>query len=171
MFNCHDFVNSDEIAMRLSPDNPESAAIRASRIMLERMHELIEQGADFGIETTLATRTLIKIIKEAQMSGYVVTLIFFWLNVPELALQRVKLRVASGGHNVPERTILRRYHMGITNLFELYIPAVVYWMIVDNSNTPSAMIAEGGKDVSTKLHNKTIYNLLINYERTRNETA
>ncbi|MBO7372470.1 MAG: zeta toxin family protein [Bacteroidales bacterium] len=171
MFNCHDFVNSDEIAMRLSPDNPESAAIRASRIMLERMHELIEQGADFGIETTLATRTLIKIIKEAQMSGYVVTLIFFWLNVPELALQRVKLRVASGGHNVPERTILRRYHMGITNLFDIYIPAVDYWMIVDNSNTPSAMIAEGGKDVSTKLHNKTIYNLLINYERTRNETA
>jgi predicted ABC-type ATPase len=105
------------------------------------------------------------------MSGYVVTLIFFWLNVPELALQRVKLRVASGGHNVPERTILRRYHMGITNLFDLYIPAVDYWMIVDNSNTPSAMIAEGGKDVSTKLHNKTIYNLLINYERTRNETA
>ena len=139
--------------------------------MLDRMHELIEQGADFGIETTLATRTLVKIIKEAQMSGYVVTLIFFWLNVPELALQRVKLRVASGGHNVPERTILRRYHMGITNLFELYIPACDYWMIVDNSNTPSAMIAEGGKDVSTKLHNKTIYNLLINYERTRNETA
>jgi predicted ABC-type ATPase len=171
MFNCHEFVNSDEIAMRLSPSNPEAAAIRASRIMLERMRELIERGTDFGIETTLATRTLNQIIREAQMRGYIVTLIFFWLNVPQLAIERVKLRVASGGHNVPEQTVMRRYETGIKNLFNMYIPVCDYWMIVDNSNTPSALIAEGGKGISTKLHNKTIYNLLINYERTRNETT
>ena len=171
MFNCHEFVNSDEIAMRLSPSNPEAAAIRASRIMLERMRELIERGTDFGIETTLATRTLNQIIREAQMRGYIVTLIFFWLNVPQLAIERVKLRVASGGHNVPEQTVMRRYETEIKNVCNMYIPVCDYWMIVDNSNTPSALIAEGGKGISTKLHNKTIYNLLINYERTRNETT
>ena len=105
------------------------------------------------------------------MRGYIVTLIFFWLNVPQLAIERVKLRVASGGHNVPEQTVMRRYETGIKNLFNMYIPVCDYWMIVDNSNTPSALIAEGGKGISTKLHNKTIYNLLINYERTRNETT
>ncbi|MCF0168262.1 MAG: zeta toxin, partial [Bacteroidales bacterium] len=37
------FVNSDEIARILNPANPDSEAIRASRILLERMNELIER--------------------------------------------------------------------------------------------------------------------------------
>lgn len=171
MFNCSEFVNSDEIAKRLSPSNPEFEAIRASRIMMDRITELIEKGADFGVETTLATRTLVKFIIDAQRRGYLVTLIYFWLRLPELAVERVKLRVASGGHNVPEKTILRRYDVGISHLIRLYVPVCDYWMIVDNSNTPSEMIAEGGKNIVTKIHNKTIYNLIINYERTRIEKA
>lgn len=169
MFNCEEFVNADEIARGLSPFNPESASIRASKLMLDRIKELIDKSADFGIETTLATRTLEKVIKDAQLSGYLVTLVYFWLNIPELAVERVKLRVASGGHNVPEKTILRRYSFGIKHLFGIYIPVCDYWIMIDNSNTSSNIIAEGGKNIVTKIHNKTVYNLLINYERTRNE--
>lgn len=166
MFSCGEFVNSDEIAKRLCPSNPESEAIRASRIMLERINELIEKGSDFGVETTLATRTLLHVIEAAKSRGYLVFLIFLWLRMPELAIERVRLRVASGGHNVPEQIIRRRYDLGIRNLTERYIPVCDFWMIIDNSHTSSEMIAEGGKDIVTKIHNKNLYNLLINYERT-----
>jgi predicted ABC-type ATPase len=169
MLNCDEFLNSDEIAKRLSPNKPEESAVRASRLMMERIEELIDKGETFGVETTLATRTLVRVITEAQQKGYVVTLVFFWLKMPELAVERVKLRVEAGGHYVPEATIRRRYDVGIRNLFNLYIPVCDYWIMIDNSNNPSTIIAEGGTNVVTKIHNKTLYNLLINYERTRDE--
>ncbi len=166
ILNCHEFVNADIIAKGLSPFAPEKAAVAAGRILLERVKELMEAGKDFAIETTLATRTHAKMIKEAQERGYIVTILFFWLNMPSLAIERVRLRVQSGGHNVSEDKIRRRYDMGIIHLFQLYLPICDYWIIIDNSNAPM-IISEGGKDITTKIHNKTLFNQLINYERTR----
>jgi predicted ABC-type ATPase len=166
ILNCHEFVNADIIAKGLSPFAPEKAAVAAGRILLERVKELMEAGKDFAIETTLATRTHAKMIKEAQQRGYIVTILFFWLNMPSLAIERVRLRVQSGGHNVSEDKIRRRYDMGIIHLFQLYLPICDYWIIIDNSNAPM-IISEGGKDITTKIHNKTLFNQLINYERTR----
>lgn len=160
-FGLRECVNSDEIAMRLSPGKPEAAAIRASRIMRERMNELLDKRADFGVETTLATRSLLNVIEDAKMLGYVITLIYFWLNSPDLAVERVKKRVASGGHNVSEPTIRRRYVQGQVNLLERYIPVVDTWMIFDNSSTPALMIAEGGIGVMTKIHDKNKYNQML----------
>lgn len=165
MFGLRECVNSDEIAERLSPNKPEAAAIRASRIMLERMNELMDKRADFGVETTLATRSLLRVIEDAKSLGYVVILIYFWLNSPDLAVERVARRVASGGHNVTEPTVRRRYVQGIINLISRYIPVVDRWMIFDNSSTPAAMIAEGGKDEMTKIHNKAIYTSLTELEQ------
>ena len=165
MLKCTEFVNADEIAKELEPFAPESAALRASKLMLERMRELIDKQSDFAIETTLATKSLKNIILDAQERGYSVTLVYFWLNVPQLAIERVKLRVASGGHNVDEAVIIRRYYVGLKNLLKMYIPIVDYWITIDNSSTKFEIIAEGGKQVVTKIHNKTLYNLLINYER------
>ena len=160
MFGLRECVNSDEIAERLSPNKPEAAAIRASRIMLERMNELLDKRADFGVETTLATRSLMRVIEDAKNLGYVVILIYFWLNSPDLAVERVARRVASGGHNVSEPTVRRRYKQGIVNLIHMYIPIVDQWMIFDNSTVPASMIAEGGKDSLTKIQNRTVYNIL-----------
>lgn len=166
ILNCNEFVNADIIAKGLSPFAPEKAAVAAGRILLERVKELMEAGHDFAVETTLATRTHANMIKEAQRRGYIVTILFFWLNMPSLAVERVRLRVQSGGHNVSEDKIRRRYDMGIKHLFNLYLPICDYWIIIDNSNTP-LIISEGGKDITTKIHNKTLFNQLINYERTR----
>lgn len=111
--------------------------------MLTRIKELIKLQEDFSFETTLSARYFVTLIKEAQQQGYFVTLIFFWLNSLELAIQRVKMRVSEGGHNIPEETIKKRYNMGITNLIEMYIPVCDYWMVVNNSFSSLQIIAEG----------------------------
>ena len=100
MLKCKEFVNSDEIAKGLSPFNASNiaVAVEASRIMYKRVKELISIGETFAMETTLATRSVVNLIREAQREGYFVTLLFFWLNTPELAIERVKMRVAAGGH-------------------------------------------------------------------------
>jgi predicted ABC-type ATPase len=167
MLDCKEFVNADEIARGISPFKPESVSIQAGKIMIERINNLMANGTDFAIETTLATRIYAKIIKYAQERGYKITLLFFWLSMPNLAVERVKMRVASGGHNIEEKTIRRRYDIGIKNLFSLYIPLCEYWMIINNSTIPQELIAEGGKSMEPKIYNKPSYNKLINYERIR----
>ncbi|MDL2309591.1 zeta toxin family protein [Parabacteroides sp. OttesenSCG-928-B22] len=166
MLKCKEFVNSDEIAKGLSPFNADSiaVAVEASRIMYKRIKELIAAGETFAMETTLATRSVVNLIREAQREGYYITLLYFWLNTPDLAVERVKMRVESGGHNVPENTVRRRYASGIKNLFKLYLPVSDYWMITDNSMTSMEIIAKGFRDERKEIFNPIIYNRLEHYE-------
>lgn len=143
MLGCREFVNADEIARGLSPFNPEGAAIQAGRLMIERVLQLMKEGHDFAFETTLATRSYIKLIKKAQSVGYFVTLLFFSLPTPEQAVQRVARRVSQGGHNIPQDVIYRRYDAGLRNLFQLYIPVVDFWSLYDNNTCPTLRIASG----------------------------
>lgn len=161
MLNCNEFVNADEIAKGLSPFNPNEVAIQAGRLMLTRIKELLENNVDFAFETTLATRSYTNTVKEAQEKGYLVTILYFWLNSPELAIERVKIRVNEGGHNIPEETIRRRYDLGIRNMFNLYIPIADYWMFIDNSKTPFEILAEGQRNKEV-VKNKMIWNKLKN---------
>ena len=109
--------------------------------MLQRIEELLLSGEDFAIETTLTTRSYVAMVRKAQASGYKVSLIYIWLNSPQLAIQRVAERVSNGGHNIPTHVIERRYFRGIKNLFELFMPICDYWKITDNSDEPLINIA------------------------------
>lgn len=143
LLECTQFVNSDEFAKSLSPFDPTSASITASRYMLMKINYLLGRYEDFAIETTLATRSLLKIIEEAQSMGYEVHILYFWLNSPELAIKRVKDRVASGGHNIPDNVVRRRYVMGLQYFFDTYSPICDKWTLADNSKSPFSIVAEG----------------------------
>ena len=124
IFHCKEFINADEIARGISPFNPDTVSIQAGKIMLKRFSELLERGETFAIETTLSLISYVKFIKRAKEREYEITLLFLWLNSPELAMTRVKTRVKEGGHNIPAEVIERRYYTGLKNLFHLYIPIV-----------------------------------------------
>jgi predicted ABC-type ATPase len=152
MLDCEEFINADEIARGLSPFNPDKAAIDAGRLMLSKIDRLISNQKDFAFETTLATKSYSHTINKAKQEGYTVTLVFFWLDSVDLALERVKTRVLEGGHNIPKAVITRRYYSGLSNLFNIYIPICDYWMIFNNSISPSLLIAEGysSRDLDVK---------------------
>jgi predicted ABC-type ATPase len=138
------FVNADVIAQGLAGFDPNSAAIEASRIMLERLHTLAAQRADFAFETTLAGRTLAGWLKSLRETGYAVHLVYFWLQSPDLAVLRVAERVKAGGHDVPEATIRQRYRRSLRNLFGLYQPVVTTWRVYDNTHMGTSQpVAEG----------------------------
>ncbi len=164
ILECCEFVNADEIAKGLSPFNPSSVAIEAGRLMLKRIDELLKAGVDFSVETTLSTRSYINLIQQAQDHAYTVNLIYFWLNSPELAIERVKQRVANGGHDVPASVIRRRYRSGLVNFFHIYMPCVDYWMLADNSDTPRIIVADAfrvGREVT--VYNQELFNKIKNY--------
>lgn len=165
ILHCREFVNADEIAKGLSPFNPESVAIEAGRLMLQRIGELLDRNETFSIETTLATKSYINLVHKAQAKGYRVHLIYFWLETPELAMQRVAERVRNGGHNIPIEVIQRRYVAGIRNLFNIFMSEVDLWMIYDNSRTPRTFVAKGGRLTETEITIETTYNKIKSYVR------
>ncbi len=159
LLDCREFVNSDEFAKSLSPFDPAAASITASRYMLMKINYLLGRYEDFSIETTLATRSLVKIINEAHSVGYEVTILYFWLNSPELAIQRVRDRVAAGGHNIPDAVVRRRYTMGLQYFFDTYRPICDRWILADNSKSNFTVVAEGSKQYSY-IRDNDKYNLI-----------
>jgi predicted ABC-type ATPase len=139
-----EFVNADVIAKGLSGFAPETAALQAGRIMLERLQELAEARASFSFETTLASRSFAPWIKTLCATGYSFHLFFFWLPSPEMAIARVAQRVRLGGHFVDDDTVRRRYDRGLRNFFQLYRPIASTWSLYDNSQTlPQRLVARG----------------------------
>ena len=168
VLGCKEFINADEIAKGLSPFQPESVAVQAGRIMLARMDELLQKGETFAFETTLATKSYKQKIEWAQANGYEVTLLFFWLDSPNMAKKRVAQRVAEGGHSIPSETIERRYHNGIANLFAIYIDMVDICYIFDNSEGERTPIAKKYKGEKEIIYNTDLYNQMKNsYEKER----
>ena len=149
LLGCSEFVNSDEFAKSLAPFHPETAYITASRYMLKKLRYLFTRREDFCIETTLATRSLLKMVRMAQDQGYFVTVVYLWLRDPEIAIKRVAARVEAGGHDVAPDVIRRRYYTGLEYFFELYSPVCDKWMLVDNSETDFRIIAEGSAKGTT----------------------
>ncbi len=145
LLDCSEFVNSDEFAKSLAPFHPETAYITASRYMLSKTQYLFARREDFCIETTLATRSLLKMVRRAQDQGYFVTVVYLWLASPEEAIRRVAARVEAGGHAVPEDVIRRRYYTGLHYFFEDYAPACDKWMLVDNTTASFTLVAEGSR--------------------------
>lgn len=160
MLKCREFVNADEIAAGISPFNPEGVAIQAGRLMIDRIIQLLKDGETFAFETTLATRSYVKLIQQAKKRGYFVTLLFFSLSTSEQAQRRVAQRVSMGGHNIPEDVIVRRYEAGLQNLFQLYMPVCDYWTLYDNSNCPAIRIASGFGTEKIEVFDKERYQTL-----------
>jgi predicted ABC-type ATPase len=146
------FVNADTIARGLNGFNPESEAVRAGRIMLEHLRYLAAQRKSFAFETTLAARTYADWLAELKQQGYSVHLLYYWLERPELAIERVADRVRSGGHDIPEDTIRRRYSRSVRNFLELYRPVVNTWQVYDNTGEDGQLIAFNNSFFDTILH-------------------
>lgn len=109
----------------------------------------------------LASKSFVKLINKARSSGYFITLVYFWLSSPELAVNRVENRVKSGGHNIPKPVIYRRYFSGIQNLSNLYLPLCDYWMIIDNSESPFKIVAEGNKLENVEIYEQHLFGKII----------
>lgn len=138
------FVNADLIAAGIAPLSPDSAALLAGRLMLEEMDRLVQQNKSFAFETTLAGIGYAKKLAVWSDLGYSIVLVF--LKLPQLthALDRVKARVAQGGHNIPEAVIRRRFAAGWSNFENIYKDIADAWYVLDANDT-TVVLSSGGR--------------------------
>lgn len=141
--DCPIFINADLIAAGLSPFQPELAAIKAGRIMLEEMTEHASLGHNFAFETTLSGRIYLRMIREWRTQGYEVKLFYLSLANHEQAIARIAARVAQGGHYIPDDVVRRRFDNGLKNFQTIYRREVNVWQWYDNSADLPVLIEYG----------------------------
>ncbi len=134
------FVNADYIARGLSGKDTDAVAFEAGRIMLGRLRQLSAAREDFAFESTLSSRTFSLFLRTLKNDGYPVSIYYFSLATARLAVQRVKLRVALGGHHVPADVVRRRFGRSLQNFMTLYAPLAATWALFDNSSVGQAKL-------------------------------
>ena len=126
-------VNADEILAASGGDwSNQKDQIKAGREALIRLNSFIKQGISFNQESTLTGQTILRTIEKVKENGFLVNLYYIGLNSPELAIERVKSRVASGGHGIPEDVIRKRYEASLDMLTRVP-PLCDFVVVYDNS--------------------------------------
>lgn len=114
------FLNADEIARELSPENPENQNTQAGRILLSRLSEYIQDRQSFVLETTLSGRLYLNYLDKARKQGFKIVLHYYYTEDPIINVERIKNRVLEGGHNVEDEDVIRRHARSLKNLVQLY---------------------------------------------------
>lgn len=159
------YVNADVIAQGLAGFDPASAAVQAGRIMLSRLEELRRRRADFAFETTLSGLSLRTAVERLHGDGYATHLFYLWLPSADMAIERVRARVALGGHSVPDGDVRRRYERSAVNFRDVYRRLVTDWFIYDASGSGAARagvpVALGAGDASCQIHRSGAWSSLL----------
>ena len=125
-------INIDEFVSSFGDWRETKDQIRASKIAIRLREQYIKERKDFNIETTLCGNSILSLFKELKEKGYFIALYYIGLDNPEIAKERVKIRVKKGGHNVEENKIEERYYKSLKNL-EVVLPFWGKLIIFDNS--------------------------------------
>ncbi len=135
------FLNADEIARGLSPLDPTLCAFKAGRLVIEEAKAMIAAGASFALESTLSGKTYVAMLREAKARGFRVVLHYVMIGSAQQAVERVRLRVSLGGHDVPQEDIVRRYDRSLRHLLDDYLPLADEWGVWENWSPPARQIA------------------------------
>lgn len=142
------FLNADEIAKGLSPNNIQAKRLMAGRQFLWVIERFIHEGKSFVVETTMAGKYWITLLKDFKRRKYSIHLIFIFVESVEEALKRISIRVKKGGHSVPDEDVRRRFKRSKTNFWGVYRLLVDDWQIYLNSKDEFLQVAIGsGKTV------------------------
>jgi predicted ABC-type ATPase len=141
---CLNFINADLIAAGLSPFQPDKMGVEAGRIMLQKIDECVNKDKSFAFETTFSGRLYVKKIKTWKSKGYEIIIYYLKLPSVDIAIERVKLRVAKGGHNISEKDIRRRFERSWVNFQGSYKYLADSWTVFDSSGEEPLVIEESG---------------------------
>jgi predicted ABC-type ATPase len=105
----HQFINADLIAAGLSPLSPERERVAAARLFLREIGRSVANQESFAFETTLSGRGYLTMLQDMKRKGWRIELIYLALPSVPFAQDRVRERVAHGGHDIADDDIERRY--------------------------------------------------------------
>lgn len=162
-----EYISADAIAATLvsTPADFDSVKVRAGRLFLENIQRLIQAGTDLVIEVTLAGRGFQRTIRQLKGAGYTVTIVFVYLESPELCVARVRNRVMAGGHHVPAEDIVRRFYRSKRNFWRVYKNLAHEWGLFYNSGDSLQQVAAGEGDDFTVANDEFFELFLVDVDK------
>jgi len=140
----YDFLNADEISRELKKDGKGAGNISSGKEYFKRLNNLKAKNKSIILESTLSGVFLKRMIREFRKKNYLITIIFVYLNSPEISIDRIRVRVSKGGHHVPDADVRRRFERGINNFWNIYRSECEHWVLVNNSETSFEQVAIKG---------------------------
>ena len=126
------YLGADAIAEKISPQAVDKVRIKAGRIFFQNFFELVDSGKNLIVETTLSGQGFQRLITHLKRTHYIITIVFLYLETPEICIKRVKERVSKGGHDVPEIDVKRRFYRSKYNFWHIYKKYADNWHIYYN---------------------------------------
>ena len=109
-------INTDEIVYSFGSWKNSTDQIKAAKIAIQLRNKCFLEEKSFNEETTLTGRSILKIIDKAKNLDYKIHLYYIGIDNPEIAKERVKNRIARGGHGISSNLIEKRYYESLQNL-------------------------------------------------------
>lgn len=144
-----EYLSADLIAAELAATGSTDVLLAAGREFLSRLSQGIERGDNLLVESTLSGRTLRTKIEYAIEKGYRISVIYIFLSRPTSCIERVKLRVRTGGHDVPATDIIRRFQRSVNNFWNIYRTLAHQWLQVYNGGEEYLDVSFGVRDFET----------------------
>jgi len=146
------FLNSDEIAAK----HNDKVGLLSGRILLDRFDKLINEKKSILLESTVSGNYHKRIIDQARKAKYEIVFIYIFLDSVKQNIQRVKQRVAMGGHNVPVADLCRRYERSMKNFRDI-TGRVNQWLLYYNGENSYELVAQG-KGSALDILDDALYN-------------
>ncbi len=154
------FINADLIAENLSQPLKSDTPFKAGREFIRKINEQIQKRKEFAFETTLAGKSVVKLLEKLRKAEYEIILFYLWIPSAAFSVARVKTRVKAGGHDIPSEIIKRRYSKSLKNLVTLYWNLCDYIVIFDNSKEIPSLIYERMND-KEYVYNEHIFSQIL----------
>ncbi len=156
----YEYLSADAIAEKLAPQPFNEVKVKAGREFFKQITEMIAESKDIIIESTLSGLGFQRIIHRLNQIGYRITILFIYLETPEVCIKRVKERVLKGGHNVPEVDIQRRFYGSKKNFWSIYKKQAHYWHLFYNSSDGFIEVAVG-KETQLTVTNEVLFEIFL----------
>ena len=153
------YINPDDIVRELCAQRPENAKIAAGKETLRRIDTLLAEGVSFAMESTLSGSSYVNMLKRARELGYKTSIIYAFVESPEICIARIAARVKRGGHFIPDADVRRRYVRSKKNFISLYAPIVDYWTLLYNGDSQVVMVARKDNGYGTNVFSDSLYQL------------
>ncbi len=157
---CKNFINADLIADGLSPLDPTKVQLAAGKTLLREIQSNVIKQVDFAFETTLSGRSYARLLKELRSNGWKVVLFYLWIPSAEFSRLRVEQRVETGGHDIPDDAILRRYKRTVSNFLTVFAPLCDEVFCYDNSEFKPLLVCEQQHGNLT-IYDETRYSMIL----------
>ena len=142
------YVNPDDIAHELNPNDLNSVKLEAGRRALALAREYLDSGKSFAVESTLSGVGYARLIERARSLGYEITIAYIFVDSPEVCIARIAGRVKRGGHFVPDADVRRRYLRTRLNFANVYRMIADHWMLYYNGGSDISLVAHGNGSIN-----------------------